>query len=186
MLFEITEGQPLYPLAEPIKKEEISKMVKHYRQSNNLPQLKYAHFRLEDILNFLVQSNVLSPAAINAIKDDANQNHIKDRGLRIYLGRHKDKSTCPRGDKRYKDKATTILVNTKLVATAAKPEDKRGYKDLLTPTASFEESQPAYAFIGGEYKENGLYGLDKAEIEPPYHDGGYHDIGEEEDPTNEG
>lgn len=185
MLFEITDGQPLYPLAEPIKKEQIEKMVKHYRKSNNLPQLKYAHFRLKDILDFLAQSKVLSEEVISAINSEANQNHIKNRGLRLYLGRHKDKETCPREDKRYKDKATTILVNT-LIPQNVITEGKRGFIDLLTPNPRLQESQSTFVFIGGEYKKDGEYGLDKAEIEPPYHDGGYYDIGEDEDSTDEG
>lgn len=173
MLFKITDEKE----AGNISKEDIKIMIDHYRdsKSSNLPPLKYAHFRLEDLLEFFMETGALHKKLADLLKENEILEHSKKYGLKIYLGRHKNLTTIPTDGRnlktKYLDKATPILLNTiKLEKGQIKSDTPRGFKDIFS-----------YGIVGSEHiGKTEEYGLDKAEIEPPYHDGGYFDIGEEE------
>jgi len=159
-------------------------MVQHHRKEKNQKDLKYAHFYLKDILKLFINNKVLPDNINELISRSIDHPKINNHGVKIYLGRHAKLDTCPTpaaGSRLkpddYLNSATTIIVTTNLQKVAG--NTKKGFRDMLTiPTASEEH----YVLIPG-FKNDGQ-GLDKAEIEPPYHrgeDGEYHDIGEEEE-----
>lgn len=152
-----------------IKKKEIKQMVKHYRGSSPLSKkLKYAHFKLEDILDLFVKNEVLHPKIIELIDNDIEvQAHHKKYGVKIYLGKHKVLETCPTNGQlkpeEYLNKITTIICNTDLVASAVSRGPFKGFKDILSddnyillPTSRLDRPTEA-----GD-------GLDQAEICPPF------------------
>ncbi|MGE6220011.1 hypothetical protein ACQKCH_09305 [Nubsella zeaxanthinifaciens] len=160
------------PLAGELGRADIRDMVKHYRKPSTYPKLKYSHFRLEEILQVFSKNKVLPQNVIDAINHPDSQQHIANYGVKIYIGRHKNGNTLPEvnNNGKYLNKGTTILVNTDL---HKKTGDKKGFKDML---------DEKLLIIGGEGIDEDGVGLDRAEIEPPYHveDGrNYYDVGEE-------
>ena len=168
-----------------VKKKQIKQMVKHYR-GNSKPseKLKYAHFRLEDILDLFVKNQVLHPKIIDLINNNTEvQAHHKNYGVKIYLGKHKVVETCPTDGhlkpEEYLDKVTTIICNTDLVASAVNNGPFKGFKDIL--------SDNDYVLLptskSGDPTEPGD-GLDQAEICPPFPnaDDEIYDIGNDPNP----
>jgi hypothetical protein len=160
------------PLAGELGRADIRDMVKYYRKPSTYRKLKYAHFRLAEILEVFSKNKVLPQNVIDAINHPDSQQHIAAYGVKIYIGRHKNENTLPQveSNRKYLNKATTILVNTDL---HKKTGDKKGFKDML---------DEKLLIIGGEGIDEDGVGLDRAEIEPPYHEGDdkdYFDVGEE-------
>ncbi|WP_113639323.1 hypothetical protein [Nubsella zeaxanthinifaciens] len=142
----------------------IKSMVDAYREKNkqNVDALKYAHFKIEDILQLCVNNKILPETVLTQIEKPTDPK-AKGYGLKIYLGIHLD-GTYPSDKPDYKGATTTILCNTQII-------EGKGFKDMLKHT------DPS---ILNKLGDDEGTGLDRAEIEPPYHDNGGedYDIGE--------
>ncbi|WP_316769509.1 hypothetical protein [Pedobacter frigiditerrae] len=163
-----------------IKKKDIKKMVKYHRGGVALSKkLKYAHFRLEDILDLFVKNGVLHSKIIDLLENDLDvQQHNKDYGVKIYLGKHKELKTCPPNGRlkpeEYLKKTTTIICNTDLANSAISSVNFKGFKDMLEDHKCLliASARPKSPTDPGD-------GLDQAEICPPFpnNDEEIYDIG---------
>ncbi|WP_199136175.1 hypothetical protein [Pedobacter sp. ASV12] len=164
MLVQVFEN----PIHGGIKKDDIKQMVRHYRGANVLKKkMKYAHFRLEDVLELFVKNEVLPKKIIDLINNDAEvKSHIKKYGLKIYLGKHKIQRTCPTDGQAkpedYLNKVTTILCNTDLKESTVLSGPFKGFKDMLKDNK--------FLLVGAERATttDPGDGLDQAEIAPPF------------------
>jgi hypothetical protein len=168
-----------------IKKKQIKQMVKHYRENSATSEnLKYAHFRLEDILDLFVKNEVLHPKIIDLIVNDSEvQSHNKKYGVKIYLGKHKVLETCPTNGQlkpeEYLNKVTTIICNTDLAASEVSKGAFKGFKDIL--------SDNDYILMPTSRNDGSIEpgdGLDQAEVCPPFPnpDEEIYDIGNDPNP----
>lgn len=131
--------------------ETVSKMIKHYRSGDILSKrLRYAHFNAYEILELFMDNKVLPSQICDDIKK--NQDFIKKHGLKIYLGKHDEKS-CPENKPQYKDKTTTILCNTSIINS-----EKNQYADKTT-------TEEHSLLIASPQSSNSY--LDQASICPP-------------------
>ncbi|MDQ8006397.1 MAG: hypothetical protein REI64_16460 [Pedobacter sp.] len=161
-------------------RKDIWEMVQHHRLEKNPKDLKYAHFKLKEILQLFINNKVLPETIGKLLSEVIDSPKINNHGVKIYLGRHAKPETCPKPSGTltsadYLHRATTIILTTNLEKIPG--DKKKGFRDMLTLPKSSEEH---FVLIPG-FKEEGQ-GLDRAEIEPPYHDGEvgeYYDIGDE-------
>jgi hypothetical protein len=145
-------NDPQKKLELRLKRSDVKKMVNQYRSTRTPGKLKFAHFRLKEILDLLVDNKILNQAILDQLKPIKIENY----GLKLYLGHHSDGSYCP-GKPGYQGYDTIIACNTKL-------ENKR-FEDMLDDTK--DNNNDSIIIIG--YEKNDPYGdgVDMAQICPP-------------------
>lgn len=144
------------PANNLFNKKAVKEMVRAYRVANK-GGLKYAHFKVAEVLKLFIVNKVLDPK--KTVEDQLTA--VENYGMKIYLGTHISDDTLshitdPRKKAKYIGKTTTILCNTNI---STDPTHDALFKDILDDIVAIA--------VGDNYGS----ALDQAETAPPYHDG---------------
>ena len=177
MIVTIGETNEKTVHGQGFKRDVVKNMVQGYRKQvvNNPDALKYSHFNAFEVLKLMIKNKVIPETLASAV--EAEIDHIKQYGVKIYLGSHVNDITLPEMpesrpgapvyDMKYKNKTTTIVCTTIIEHGIAQNE----FRDML-------DNKKGCLFCVNDDIDEGD-GLDQAEIEPPYHSYGddCYDIG---------
>ncbi len=110
-----------------VNRKTLEEMVMAYRTNPTAQDEKlfYSHFKVEEIIQLLIDNGALSAGAIGHV--------VANHGMKIYIGRHTNEDNCPVGRAYYPGTDRPYYMNrdTTIVCTTIMKDGSFRYEDKL-------------------------------------------------------